>query len=97
MLKVREGGPVVNVHALLATGLMGDGHREILGPQVTRAGDGAGWLGFFRDALTRSRMTLAPAASTTTGVDPTSDLPGAQRLTHHQGSRAVRETPRQRT
>jgi putative transposase len=29
--KVREGGRVVNVHALVATGVNGDGHREILG------------------------------------------------------------------
>ncbi|GAA4551466.1 hypothetical protein GCM10023175_43340 [Pseudonocardia xishanensis] len=33
--KVREGGWVVNVHALLATGVNGDGHREILRLQVT--------------------------------------------------------------
>src|SRR5579875_861650 len=37
VLKVREGGRVVNVHALLATGVNGDGHREILGLQVTSA------------------------------------------------------------
>ena len=35
VLKVREGGRVVNVHALLAAGVNGDGHREILGLQVT--------------------------------------------------------------
>ncbi len=29
VLKVREGGRVVNVHALLATGVNADGHREI--------------------------------------------------------------------
>ena len=46
MLKVREGGRVVNVHALLAAGVNADGHREILGLQVTSAGDGAGWLAF---------------------------------------------------
>ena len=40
VLKVREGGRVVNVHALL-TGVNGDGHREILGLQVTSAEDGA--------------------------------------------------------
>ena len=45
--KVREGGRVVNVHALLAVGVNADGHREILGLQVTSAQDGAGWLGFF--------------------------------------------------
>ena len=46
VLKVREGGRVANVHALLATGVKKDGHREILGLQVTSAEDGAGWLGF---------------------------------------------------
>src|SRR6185312_13077325 len=53
VLKVREGGRVVNVHALVATGVNVDGHREILGLQVTSAEDGAGWLTFFRDLLAR--------------------------------------------
>ena len=53
VLKVREGGRVVNVHALLAVGVNGDGHREILGLRVTSAEDGAGWLGFFRDLTAR--------------------------------------------
>jgi transposase-like protein len=53
VLKVREGGRVVNVHALVATGVNADGHREILGLQVTSAKDGAGWLGFFRDLTAR--------------------------------------------
>jgi transposase-like protein len=53
VLKVREGGRVVNVHALLATGVNADGHREILGLQVTTGEDGAGWLGFFRDLTAR--------------------------------------------
>jgi transposase-like protein len=48
VLKVREGGRVVNVHALVATGVNGDGHREILGLQLTSAEDGAGWLGEFQ-------------------------------------------------
>jgi putative transposase len=33
VLKVREGGRVVAVHALVATGVNGDGHREI--PVIT--------------------------------------------------------------
>ena len=53
VLKVREGGRVVNVHALLAAGVNADGRREILGLQVTSAEDGAGWLGFFRDLTAR--------------------------------------------
>ena len=53
VLKVREGGRVVNVHTLVATGVNGDGHREILGVQVTSAEDGAGWLAFLRDLTAR--------------------------------------------
>ena len=53
VLKVREGGRVVAVHALVATGVNADGHREILGLQVTSAEDGAGWLAFFRDLTAR--------------------------------------------
>ena len=53
VLKVREGGRVVGVHALVATGINADGHREILGLHVTTAEDGAGWLGFLRDLVAR--------------------------------------------
>src|SRR5215208_7136950 len=37
VLKVREGGRTVNVHALLAVGVNSDGYREILGLHVTSA------------------------------------------------------------
>jgi hypothetical protein len=53
VLKVREGGRVVPVNVLVATGVNGDGHREILGVQVTSSEDGAGWLAFFRDLTAR--------------------------------------------
>ena len=59
VVKVREGGRVVNEHALISTGVNGDGHREILGLQVTSAEDGAGWLAFFRD-LTARGLTGVP-------------------------------------
>ncbi len=52
-MKVREGGRVVNVHALVATGVNADGHREVLGLDVTSAEDGAGWLAFFRGLTAR--------------------------------------------
>ncbi|GAA3964464.1 IS256-like element IS1081 family transposase [Actinomadura viridis] len=51
--KVREGGRIVNVHVLVATGVNGDGHREILGVEVTSAEDGAGWLAFLRGLVAR--------------------------------------------
>jgi putative transposase len=63
VLKVREGGRVVGVHALLATGVNASGHREILGLQATSAEDGAGWLGFFRDLTTRGLSGVALVTS----------------------------------
>ena len=63
VIKVREGGRVVNVHALLATGVNADGHREILGLQVTSAEDGAGWLAFFRDLTARGLSGVALVTS----------------------------------
>ena len=53
VLKVREGGGVVGVHALVAIGVDADGHRQVLGIQVTSSEDGAGWLVFFRDLTAR--------------------------------------------
>ena len=52
-LRVREGGRTVLVHGLVATGVNADGHREILGFEVTSAEDGAGWLAFFRGLVAR--------------------------------------------
>jgi putative transposase len=80
VLKVREGGRVVNVHALIATGVNADGHREILGLQVTSAEDGAGWLAFFRDltarGLTGVQLVTSDAhAGLVTAIGAT--LPGA--------------------
>jgi putative transposase len=37
VLKVREAGRIVNVHAMVATGVNGEGYREILGLQVSCA------------------------------------------------------------
>jgi putative transposase len=63
VLKVREGGRVVDVHALLAVGVNADGHREILGLQVTSAEYGAGWLGFFGDLTARGLVGVALVTS----------------------------------
>src|SRR3954467_12787732 len=77
VLKVREGGRVVAVHALVATGVNADGHREILGLQVTSAED---WLAFFRDltarGLTGVRLVTSDAhAGLVAAIGAT--LPGA--------------------
>ena len=52
-VKVREDGRVAGVHALVATGVNADGHREILGLDVASAEDGAGWLAFWRGLVAR--------------------------------------------
>ena len=54
---------MVNVHALVASGVNADGHQEILGLQVTSAEDGTGWLGFFRDVTTRGLTGVALVTS----------------------------------
>src|SRR4051794_5185177 len=80
VLKVREGGRVVPVHALVATGVNADGHREILGVQVTTSEDGAGWLGFFRDLVARGlsgvKLVTSDAHAGLTGAIAAT-LPGA--------------------
>ena len=52
-VKVREGGRVVNIATMVATGVNNDGHRKILGIEVSTAEDGAGWLTFLRDLTAR--------------------------------------------
>lgn len=52
-MKVREGGRIVNVACLLAVGVNGEGHREILGLEVATTEDGAGWLAFWRSLVAR--------------------------------------------
>jgi putative transposase len=99
VLKVREGGRVVNVHALLATGVNADGHREILGLQVTSAEDGAGWLAFFRDLTARglSGVRLVTSDAHRGLVDAIgATLPGAswQRCRTHYAANLMSTTPK---
>lgn len=51
--KCREGGRIVNVATVIATGVNGDGHREILGMDVVTGEDGAAWTAFLRDLVAR--------------------------------------------
>jgi transposase-like protein len=53
VIKVREGGRTVNVHALIAVGVNADGGREVLGLDVCSDEDGAGWLAFLRSLTAR--------------------------------------------
>jgi transposase-like protein len=75
VLKVREGGRVVNIHAMIATGVNADGHREVLGVQASSAEDGAGWLGFFRD-LTARGLAGVKLVTSTRPLRPGPERPG---------------------
>ena len=99
VLKVREGGRVVAVHALVATGVNTDGHREILGVEVTSAEDGAGWLAFFRDLTARGLTGVALVTSDAhrglvEAIGAT--LPGAawQRCRTHYAANLMSVTPK---
>ena len=52
-MKVREGGRVVNAVVLVAVGVNGDGHREVLGMRVATSETGAAWNEFFADLVAR--------------------------------------------
>ena len=52
-MKVREGGRVINAVVLLATGVNGDGHREVLGMRVATSETGPAWNEFFADLVAR--------------------------------------------
>jgi transposase-like protein len=99
VLKVREGGRTVNVHALLATAVNADGHREILGLHVTSSEDGAGWLAFFRDLVARglSGVKLVTSDAHHGLVEAIgATLPGAawQRCRTHYAANLMSATPK---
>ena len=56
-MKVREGGRVVGAVVLVATGVNGDGHREVLGMRVATAETGPAWNEFFADLVARGLTT----------------------------------------
>ena len=99
VLKVREGGRVVGVHALIATGVNRDGHREILGLQVTTSEDGAGWLGFFRDLVARGLsgvklVTSDAHAGLVAAIGATLDGAAWQRCRTHYAANLMSVTPK---
>ncbi|MFC4905620.1 IS256 family transposase, partial [Kocuria oceani] len=98
-MKVREGGRVVKVAVMVATGVNADGHREILGVQAATAESGAGWLGFFRDLVARGlagvRLVTSDAhAGLVEAIGAT--LPGAawQRCRTHYAANLMATTPK---
>lgn len=55
VIKSREHGRIVNVHALVAVGVNAEGGREVLGLEVASDEDGAGFLAFQGDGM---RVTI---------------------------------------
>ena len=98
-MKVREGGRVVKVAVMVATGVNAEGYREILGVQSATAESGAGWLAFFRDlvarGLARVRLVTSDAhAGLVEAIGAT--LPGAawQRCRTHYAANLMATTPK---
>ena len=98
-VKVREGGRVVNIAVMVATGVNNDGHREILGIDVSTAEDGAGWLTFFRDlsarGLTGVKLVTSDAHSGLVAAIGAT-LPGAgwQRCRTHYAANLMSACPK---
>ncbi|MFC5103949.1 IS256 family transposase [Kibdelosporangium philippinense] len=98
-MKVRENGRIVNVHALIATGVNNDGHREVLGLDVASQEDGAGWLAFLRGLVARGLTGVSLVTSDAhTGLTAAvaSALPGAswQRCRTHYLRNLLTKVPK---
>jgi putative transposase len=101
-MKVREGGRVVNVAVMIATGVNIDGHREVLGIDVCSAESAAGWLSFFRGLVARGLTGQGPVALVTSDAHNglvaavQATLPGAswQRCRTHYAANLMSATPK---
>jgi transposase-like protein len=98
-MKVREGGRVINAVVLLATGVNGDGHREVLGMRVATSETGTAWNEFFADLVARglAGVRLVTSDAHTGLVDAAAaNLPGAawQRCRTHYAANLMSATPK---
>lgn len=98
-MKVREGGRVVNTAVLLATGVNGDGHREVLGMRVATSETGSAWNEFFADLVARGLTGVRLVTSDAhTGLREAiaANLPGTtrQRCRTHYAFNLLGVTPK---
>jgi putative transposase len=98
-MKVREGGRVVKVAVMVATGINADGYREILGIHTATTESGAGWLTFFRDLVARGLSGAALVTSDAhTGlveaIGATLPAAGWQRCRTHYAANLMSATPK---
>lgn len=99
MMKVREGGRVVKVAVMVATGVNAEGYREVLGIHTATTESGAGWLTFFRDLVARGLHGVAMVTSDAhTGLVEAigASLPNAswQRCRTHYAANLMSVTPK---
>jgi hypothetical protein len=93
VLKISETGQVVNVHALIATGVNAEGCREILGIDVATGEDGAGWPAFWRSLSARGLsevklVTSDARAGLVAAISAT--VPGAAwQRSHYKGNPCI--------
>ena len=87
-MKVREGGRVVKIAVMVATGVNADEYREILGIHTATTESGPAWLAFFRD-LTARGLT-APARS---GWSPPTPTPAWSRRSGHPARHGLAAVP----
>jgi len=98
-MKVREGGRVINAVALIAVGVNGDGHREVLGLRVATSETGPAWNEFFADlsarGLTGVRLVTSDAHKGLVEAIA-ANLPGAswQRCRTHYAANLMSVTPK---
>jgi len=62
-MKVREGGRVVKIAVMVATGVNADGYREVLGVATSTSESGTGWNTFFKDLAARGLNGVALVTS----------------------------------
>jgi len=98
-MKVREGGRVVNTVVLIATGVNGDGRREVLGLQVATSETGSAWNAFFADLVARGLTGVQLVTSDAhAGLKDAiaANLPGAtwQRCRTHYAANLMSVTPK---
>jgi len=98
-MKVREGGRVINSVVMLATGVNGDGHREVLGLRVATSETGPAWNMFFADLVARGltgvRLVTSDAhAGLRDGI--AANLPGTtwQRCRTHYAANLMSTCPK---
>jgi len=98
-MKVREHGRVINSVVLVATGVNGDGHREVLGLRVVTSETGPAWNEFFADLVARGLhgVRLVTSDAHAGLVDAiAANLPGAswQRCRTHYAANLMSVCPK---